>query len=131
MSAWGVLQSVNAKLAAVAGVNTCKIGIEAGLSPDDYPIIRIVPERFQQPDARTLSMSLTVYYGMPLTEGDGGLEALYAALLTMEAGIKAAMLSGDGYYPKFVDTVTDEDRLEQYKLFASRFEITVPLLPRP
>ena len=43
----------------------------------------------------------------------------------------AAIHSGDGFYTKFIDTVTDEDRLVQYKLFASRFEVTVPVVLRP
>jgi hypothetical protein len=127
MNTWTAMDSMKAKLSGVAGVCTCKIGIEAGLSPDDYPIIRLVPARFSMPDRQTVLIHLTVYYGMPLTEGDDGLESLYLALLEMETAIKAAIHAGDGYYAKFIDTITDEDRLEQYKLFASRFEISVPL----
>ena len=131
MDAWAALQSIKARLASVNGVKTCRIGIEAGLSPDDYPIIRLVPERLSRRE-RAEDIALTVYYGMPVGEGDaGGLEAVYAALLGMEADIRAALATGEGWSAAFVDTVTDEDRLEQYKLFASRFEIQWPAAPTP
>lgn len=123
MDCYAALEELKTKLAGINGVKTCKIGLETGLSPDDYPIIRLVPTRFQPADRDRLKMELTVYFGLPIDESDQGLEVLYQSLFTMETAIKAAVHFGNGYHVKFIDTITDEDRLEHYKLFASRFEV--------
>ena len=50
-----LLRYLRTALAAVAGVQTCRIGLEAGITPDDYPIVRIVPAELTVPDfARNL-----------------------------------------------------------------------------
>jgi len=36
-----LLQTIRDKLATVPGVKTCKIGLEANISPDDYPMVRL------------------------------------------------------------------------------------------
>lgn len=123
MNSYAVLTELRVKLALIAGVKTCAIGLEAGLSPDDYPIIRLVPTRFQPVERERMKMELTIYYGLPVTESDGGLAPLYQQLLTLEAAIKDAVKYGNGYLVNFIDTITDEDRLDHYKLFASRFEV--------
>ena len=33
-------------LAALNVVQSCRIGMEAGISPGDYPLVRLVPSRF-------------------------------------------------------------------------------------
>lgn len=118
-----VLAELRDKLATIAGVTTCKIGLEAGLSPDDYPIIRLVPVKISRIDQSKVKMELTIYFGQNLTEADQGLEAVYQNLLDFEKLIKEAIKFGNGYKIHHLDTITDEDRLEHFKIFASRFEV--------
>lgn len=40
---WNTLVAIRDTLGQLPDVKTCRIGIESGLSPDDYPIIRLVP----------------------------------------------------------------------------------------
>ncbi|MBS3953639.1 MAG: hypothetical protein KGZ88_11885 [Methylomicrobium sp.] len=123
MDYFAALGQLRDKLATISGVNTCAIGLETGLSPDDYPIIRLVPTRFSRIDKERERMELTVYFGVPLTEADQGLTAVYEQLISLESAIKDAIHFGEGYSVMFVDTITDEDRLDHYKLFASRFQV--------
>lgn len=118
-----VLEELRDKLADISGVTTCKIGLEAGLSPDDYPIIRLVPVKISRIDQSKVKMELTIYFGQNLTEADQGLEAVYQNLLDFEKLIKEAIKFGNGYKIHHLDTITDEDRLEHFKIFASRFEV--------
>lgn len=121
-----ILEDMKTALASVPGVQTCKIGIETGISPDDYPIIRIVPQRSEHGSSLTRTkLSVMIYFGAPLAESDaGGLEAVYESLCTMEEDIITALEnSSNAFTAVWKDTVTDEDRLEQYKLFASRFDV--------
>lgn len=120
---WNTLVAIRDTLGQLPDVKTCRIGIESGLSPDDYPIIRLVPSSLD-PASPWRSMNVLVYYGAPLAEADQGLEALYEALFGWEERIREALRVGKGYRCKWLETVTDEDRLEHYKLFASRFEVT-------
>ena len=39
------LEAARDALAAIAGVASCKIGLEANISPASYPLIRLVPAR--------------------------------------------------------------------------------------
>ncbi|MDF9392261.1 MULTISPECIES: hypothetical protein [Methylococcus] len=73
---WNTLVSIRDTLVQLPDVKTCRIGIETGLSPDDYPIIRLLPSSLD-PGAPWRSMNVLVYYGAPLAEADQGLEALY------------------------------------------------------
>ena len=38
-----VLTALRDRLASVAGIVTCRVGIEANMTPADYPMVRIVP----------------------------------------------------------------------------------------
>ena len=40
-----MLESLRDALAGVPGVQSCKVGLEDNITPDDYPIIRIVPSQ--------------------------------------------------------------------------------------
>lgn len=138
-----VLISLRDKLAAIPGVNSCKIGMENDITPDHYPLIRLVPTRM----ARSLSnsqrstMELLIYFGHPthnFEQPDSaavapdidaepalqGLEEVYARLLELESQIVSAIRVNAGYVAEHIETLTDEDRLQAYKLFAARFEIT-------
>lgn len=122
---YSILQNMKAALSAISGVATCRIGIENGLSPADYPIIRIVPATARHGEVMTRKkLSVMVYYGAAITEADGGLEAVYAALCSLEQAVISALESaGNPFTAVWQETVTDEDRLEHYKLFVSRFDV--------
>jgi len=131
-STFKLLTRLQTALAAIPGVATCQIGLEATITPDDYPLIRIVPTRLRTTDIGARVIDVTVYYGADLQAATEGLPAVYADLLAWESLIIDAVLfavvragQAEGVYlrTRFVDTVTDEDRLPHYKLFASRFEV--------
>jgi len=123
-----MLALLKAQCALIPGVKTCKVGLEAEIMPDDYPIIRLVPSRLiPQEGGDRQRMELTIYHGAPLQAFDG-LEAVYVELFRLETAIRdavmfAAVASTPGLRVEFVDTITDEDWLTVYKLFASRFQV--------
>ena len=117
-----VLQAARDALALIPDVASCKIGLEQGITAADYPLIRLVPSRitpgrpYNNRTAETL-----VYFGMDVTGADaGGLEAVYAALFGLEAEI-IERLRTLGH--RYIETITDEDRLDAYKLMTIRAEL--------
>jgi hypothetical protein len=125
------LEQARDALAAVAGVTTCKVGREANISPNSYPLIRIVP-------IRTLggkgyagrTGDSWVFFGAALTNADG-LEAVYSAMSAMEKDIIDVLGTIEGRY---IETLNDQDQLDQdqrepYKLMAIRCELTAPATP--
>ena len=109
-------------LAQIPDVASCKIGLEQGITAADYPLIRLVPSRitpgrpYNNRTAETL-----IYFGMDVTGADaGGLEAVYAALFGLEAEI-IERLRALGH--RYIETATDEDRLDAYKLMTIRAEL--------
>lgn len=133
MTPFAQLTLIKTVLASVPGTATCRIGLEAAITADDYPIIRIVPTRLiPQEVGQRRQMELLIYFGAPLLEASDGLEAVYGALLEMEQAIKDALTLAvvktardQGQYLKtqYVETITDEDRLPHYKLFAMRWRV--------
>ncbi|MFZ1828790.1 MAG: hypothetical protein WAW42_08505 [Candidatus Competibacteraceae bacterium] len=91
----------------------------------------MAPTRLTLPDGvHRRETEVLIYYGAALLEASDGLTAVYEALLGMETAIIDQMLfalvaSSQGAFlqPRFVETLTDEDRLPLYKLFASRFTV--------
>lgn len=123
------LEALRDALAAIPGVQTCRIGLEENITPDDYPLIRLVPSLAA--DGVTIGrrrMDLIIYFGMPLQpfddtpDGSGRvrLEKLYAALLELEAQILDMIAQRGALYR---ETITDEDRLDTYKLMAIRCSV--------
>lgn len=110
------------KFFEIPAVKTSKIGIEANIAPEDYPIVRIVPSIIRRTDSITRATELLIYFGTPIYEAEDGLEAIYEGLLNLEQAIILA-LQGNGFLIKYLDTITDEDRIEHYKLFAIRAEM--------
>lgn len=104
-------------MAAIPGVASCKIGIEANIGPGDYPMIRLVPSRLTpgRPYSRRTIETL-VYFGMPTTNSEG-LEQVYADLFELEQAIIEAVRTLSGRY---VETLTDNDQLDAYKLMTVR-----------
>lgn len=133
MTPFAQLILIKTVLASVPGTATCRIGLEAAITADDYPIIRIVPTRLiPQEVGQRRHMELLIYFGAPLLEASDGLEAVYGTLLEMEQVIKDALTltvvktaRDQGQYLKtqYVETITDEDRLPHYKLFAMRWRV--------
>lgn len=118
MTALGALKTA---LAAVPGVATCKIGMEANMTPADYPMVRIVPSLIRQSGIISQrDTEVLIYFGQPVHEFSAGLEALYEQLFTLEDAILAAAQSAPGIYFQWVETIADEDRLDGYKLMAVR-----------
>lgn len=119
------LGSLRDKLATVAGVSTCKIGMEANMSPSDYPMVRIVPSTIRYGEVLgQRECEVTVYFGLPIHEFTAGLEAMYADMFAMEAALIGAAQSTPDVYVQYLETVLDEDRLEAYKLMALRLNVT-------
>lgn len=114
------LEAVRDLLATIPGVKSCAIGIERNISPADYPMIRIVPSRLTPgvPYNKRTAESL-IYFGVPKANSEG-LENVYKALFCLEADILAKLKTIDCRY---IETITDEDRLDTYKLMTIRAEI--------
>lgn len=118
------LTALREQLAAVPGVATCRIGMEADLRPSDYPMVRLVPASLT--DSRVIGRrrcELTVYFGQPIEEFDGGLEAQYASLFEMESALLTAAQATPDVWVQYVETVLDEDRVDAYKLMALRLVV--------
>jgi hypothetical protein len=109
-------------LAALDLVASCRIGLEAGISPDHYPLVRLVPARFtpgKPYHGRTCEV--LVYFGDKIAASQG-LEEVYRGLFAME---KAILDTLRGLNCRYVETITDEDRLDTYKLMAIRCEMPI------
>jgi hypothetical protein len=123
MAAFDTLETYRDALGILAGVASCKIGIESNLGPADYPMIRLVPARLTpgRPYAgRTIETF--IYFGAQTTLAEG-LETVYGDLFALEALIIAQVQALGGRY---IETITDEDRLDAYKLMTIRAELGEP-----
>jgi hypothetical protein len=122
------LEAVRDALALVPGVASCKIGLEENLSPEDYPMVRLVPARiiagrpYHGRECETL-----IYFGAPIANSEG-MEAVYAALFQLEGNL-LAVLRRAGH--RYRETITDEDRLDAYKIMALRVDIIGANVPPP
>lgn len=134
MTPFEQLTLLKTTLTSLPGVASCAIGLEAAITPADYPLVRIVPTRLipQEVGATRRQMEVLIYFGAALLEASDGLETVYETLLALETAIKDAVTltavqaarSQGGYLKaRYVETLTDEDRLPLYKLFASRFAV--------
>jgi hypothetical protein len=135
MTPWEILTQIKETLATIPGTTTCKIGLEQNITPDQYPLIRLLPTRMQPKDdvGNQALLEVTIYFGAALLEVDsGGLEAVYARLFGLEETIRQAVLfgavkaawdAGNRMQVRYIDTLLDSDQLPHYKLMASRFEV--------
>jgi hypothetical protein len=124
MNPWDILTAARDHLAAVPGVQTCRIGLEAGMTPDDYPMVRIVPSRAVPSGIMSRrKVEALIYFGQPVHEFEAGLEEQWRSLLEMEAALLVAVEQIPGVAATYRETITDEDRVEAYKLFALRVEL--------
>lgn len=130
---YATLEAARDALAVISGVASCKIGIEANISPADYPMIRLVPVRLTPGRPyHDRTCEVLIYFGARIAASEG-LEAVYEALFDLEAEILTVVKTLEGRYR---ETITDEDRLDTYKLMAARVDLVggntappVPALP--
>lgn len=122
---FAALEALRDTMSGLPGVQSCRIGMEATLTPSDYPMVRIVPSKLDELNVRTTrSCECLIYFGVPLHEFEEGLEAVYRDLLTMETTLlEAARSRPDRFYVRHVETILDEDRVDAYKLMALRVEV--------
>jgi len=118
-----ILEGLRDVLATIPGMASCKIGLESNISPADYPLIRVVPSRVVPGDllAGGSTAELLIYFGADISAAEsGGLGAVYAALFELESAIRGKISDASGIYR---ETITDEDRLDTYKLMVIRCEV--------
>lgn len=126
MSAYAVLASVRDALAAVEGVKTCRIGMEAGITPADYPLVRIVPSVLTDavPRSGVHQVECLIYFGLPIHDFTDGLEAVYEDLLAMQEQLLTAARAASAVHSVVhIETIFDEDRVEAYKLMALKVRL--------
>lgn len=116
------IQSLIDRFCAIDGVKSAKIGVEKGLSPLDYPMVRVVPVRFTpgKPYGHR-TCELSIYFGVNIAESNG-MDDVYSCSLQLEREIIEQISLAGGRY---IETLTDEDRLETYKLMFIRCELQV------
>lgn len=123
-SVYPVLSALRDRLATVAGIVTCRVGIEANMTPADYPMVRIAPSKVSY--AAVLGrrkVECLVYFGAPVHEFSAGLESLYADLLSLEALLLDAATTAADFYCDYLETIADEDRVDGFKLMAMRLVV--------
>ena len=117
------LEALKNTLAGAGEAKTCRIGFEATISPDDYPIIRVVPsETSTHISFVGETAKCVIYFGHPVdestTDEDGeniGLEGVYRAQMAMRDDI-LERLRFSGLPVEYKGTIFDEDRIAGYKL---------------
>ena len=120
------LEELRDLLALIPGIKTSKIGIEKGMTAEDYPMARIVPTTVRHGDIIGMrAAEVLIYFGKPIEEfgeepddeGRVRLEKLYASLFELEEAIIEVLAALGGEYE---ETLLDEDRIDTYKLMAIR-----------
>lgn len=126
MTTYDVLVSVRDALAKIAGVKTCKIGMEPDITPADYPLVRIVPSVLRDgvPRGVARECEALIYFGLPLHESVEGLEAVYQQLFAFEQKLLAAARSATAVGSVvLIETILDEDKIEAFKMMALKVKI--------
>ncbi|UOF76752.1 hypothetical protein [Caudoviricetes sp.] len=123
-----ILTDIKSKLVDAELAKTVGIGYETGLSPDDFPAIRLVPSEIKEGNAER-TLKLIVYIGMDKLESDtydegSGVENVTLGLMDKAEAVEKAIQYGQGYFAAFAGLVTDEDRRQGYKLFALMMNVT-------
>lgn len=118
-----VLEELRDLLGAVDGVQTSKIGLESAMSPEDYPIVRVVPSSIKPSELQLAgfrAFECLIYFGKPIAEADNGLEDLYRETFAMEVALIAALPAAGEWVARWQETITDEDRVPGFKMMALR-----------
>ena len=118
-----MLKEIETKLQGIDGIITLKIGLEANMTARDYPAIRITSSFNKRANCLSEDMEFMVYFGDNLHEKIG-LEEIYKTLYEYEYEIRSRLdisqISDNGLV-RWIDTRSDEDRLQGYKILVSRF----------
>lgn len=114
-----VLEALRVRFAALPGVASARIGLEPNISPADYPLVRIVPDRITPAAYGKREAECSIFFGVPIATSEG-LDAVYTALFALESAIIAAVRAHGGRY---LETITDSDRLDTYKMMAVRCRV--------
>lgn len=121
---YAALTTLRDALGALPWVASCKIGLEANMTPADYPMVRIVPSTARYGGLiHSRQCEVLIYFGHDAHEFDAGLEALHERLFEDEAQIIDAALALDGLRFTYAETIFDEDRVDAYKLLAIRASV--------
>jgi len=120
MTVYSVLDTLCGEIEQIDFVRTVKIGIEPNLSPEDYPMVRVVPQRLtpSAPYNQRL-IEVGIYFGANTLSSDG-MEKVYDDLFYLEEEIIKVVKALGG---KYFETITDEDRLDTYKLMYIRADM--------
>jgi len=120
------LEHARDALAAIMGLVSCEIGRKEDVSPDDYPMIQIVPTRISPGAAYAgRTIEVWIYFGVPIEKVDE-LSSVYEGLSALEVEILDILGTIQGQYR---ETITDQDFVETYKLAAIRAELSAPETP--
>lgn len=126
LTSYQILAGIRDACGQIPEVNTCQIGLETPITPDAYPIMRVVMSvaRPHNDDPFAPMMEIIVYYGeyvRPLKSAE--IDAQHEWLMAVEEKLISAVIPGHGWRGRWVETVWDEDRVPGIKLHASRFEV--------
>jgi hypothetical protein len=120
-SVFPLLEVLRDELATVAGVVSAKVGIEAAMTADQYPMIRIEPSAIRYGGlTQTRAVDVLIYFGAPVHEFTTDLEGLLAELMGMESAILTRLESSQVVRFDYNETVADEGRVDGYRLMAIR-----------
>lgn len=123
------LEAARDALAAVPGLadfdggKSCKVGLESGISPAQYPLIRVVPVRAtpgRPYNQRTVEA--LVYFAAQIAQSQG-LETVLAGLFDME---KAILDIGKAQGWRYLETIAAPNPFEApqaYQVMGIRFEL--------
>jgi hypothetical protein len=116
---YDILLAIKQKLVDLDIFKSIKIGLEKGIGAKDSPFARIVPERNER-EGGYENFTFQVVYGFDIKNKD--LEKLYDKYYEFEEKIKEALMY---QIPQcfFLETITDEDMLQNLKSAIMRFEI--------
>lgn len=113
-----------ADLQTIGAIQTVRIGLEATLSPADYPIIRIIPETMTRTgDYFDREALCRIYFAEPLQLYDGLIEIYDSLLQLNDQIIKILEASSTVYSAEWIDTLMDSDQIQDYKVAMATFRV--------
>ena len=119
------LEAARDALALIPGITSCKIGTEDGISPADFPLIRIEPLRVTpgQPYSKR-TCEAVVHFGLPVGQSDaddgGGLELVFQGLFELEAQVLAVLKTLSARY---VETIVGDQEQMTFRTMGVRCEL--------
>lgn len=115
------LDTLSQEIIKIDFVNSVGIGIEPNLAPQDYPMVRIVPQRFTPGKYNNRICECGFFFGMATNDADGR-ENVYKRLFELERELIRIIKEQGGRY---FETVTDEAALDTYKLMYIRADLDI------